>query len=102
MGLDVELQDESGVRIDSVADPTNLLARLLQAADQRTHPMLASIDPYGDTVFNTIQIQRFLSEWVDVAARTQCPEECELVSRIQTLAHRCRNEAHLYLKFYGD
>ena len=64
--------------------------------------MLASIDPYGDTIFNRLQMERFLSEWVDVAAKPRTSEERTLVQEIEKLAHRCQDEVHVYLKFIGD
>jgi hypothetical protein len=102
MGLGVELQDEQGETLDSTSDPKNLLGRLLPPHDDQACPFLASIDPYGDTVFNRLQMDRFLSEWVGVAAKVQTSEERALVSVIAALARRCRDEVHLYLKFIGD
>jgi hypothetical protein len=102
MGLDVELQDERGDARASTGDPKNLLGGLLPANDDQACPFLASIDPYGDTVFNRLQMDRFLSEWARVMTKARTPEERALVSAIQALACRCRDEVHLYLKFIGD
>ena len=102
MGLGIELQDERGGRIDSVADPRNLLGPLLPAPDDRILILLSAIDPYGDTVFNRIQMERFLSEWTSIASSCKTQEEKELVSKIASMALRCRDEVHLYLKFIGD
>jgi hypothetical protein len=102
MGLGIALQDESGVEVDSLADPKNHLGRLLPEHDDQTHPMLASIDFYGDTVFNRMQMDRFLEEWAMVSARAQSHEEKALVSAVEKMAHRCQDEVHLYLKFIGD
>jgi len=102
MGLVIALQDESAAELVSVADPKNYLGKLLPQHDDPTHPMLASIDFYGDTVFNRMQMDRFLAEWADVSAKANTPEEQELVSTIEGLARRCRDEVHLYLKFIGD
>jgi hypothetical protein len=60
MGLEIVLQTESGAKIDSVADPKNYLGKLLPQINDESHPLLGGIDPYGDTVFNGIQIRRFL------------------------------------------
>ncbi len=57
--------------------------------------MLASIDPYGDTVFNRIQIERFLREWAFVSAKAQTLEESSLVATIEKMALRCQDEVHL-------
>ena len=102
MGLGIGLQDEWGGQLGMVADPKNLLGRLLPPNDDPLHPMLASIDSYGDTIFNRMQMPRFLSEWSEISAKAQSPEERELVSKIESFARRVQDEAHLYLKFIGD
>jgi hypothetical protein len=102
MGLEIVLQTESGAKIDSVADPKNHLGKLLPQIDDESHPLLGGIDPYGDTVFNGIQIRRFLLEWEVVSSNAVTTEERELVSKITELALRCRDEVHLYVRFVGD
>jgi hypothetical protein len=102
MGLEIVLQTESGAKIDSVADPKNYLGKLLSQIDDENHPLLGGIDPYGDTVFNGIQIRRFLLEWEAVSSNAVTTEERELVSKIEELALRCRDEVHLYIRFVGD
>ena len=100
MGIDVRLQDEFGGCIEMVADPKNLIARLLPVDDASV--LLGGIDPYGDTLFNGRQLNRFLEEWSGVVARTETEEDRELVRRIGHLATRCRDKVHLYLAFIGD
>ena len=102
MGLAITLQDERGVELDSVVDAKNFLGELLPEHDDRAHPMLASIDFYGDTIFNRMQMDRFLVEWSDVVSKANIPEEKALVSAIEGMARRCLDEVHLYLKFIGD
>jgi hypothetical protein len=102
VGLGIELQDEFGARVASVGDPRNLLARLLPPVLDEGYPMLGSIDPYGDTTFNNLQMKRFLTEWAGIVAKAGTSEEQALVHEIEKLAHRCSNEVHLYLKFIGD
>jgi hypothetical protein len=102
MGLGIELQDELGGQLDMVADPKNFLGRLLPQNDDPLHPMLASIDSYGDTVFNRMQMPRFLSEWSEISEKAQSPDERELVAKIESLARRVQDDVHLYLKFVGD
>lgn len=75
MGLDVELQDEWGGQIDSVGDPKNLLARLLPINSDPEYVMLSAIDPYGDTVFNGLQMVRFLPEWAKIACKAETSKE---------------------------
>ena len=103
MGLEIQLQDERGDRIEGVADPKNLLSNLLPPYEKSDdYPMRAGIDPYGDTVFNPLQIPPFLFEWADVVSNARTEEERELVSEIERLARRCSDAVHTYLKFIGD
>jgi hypothetical protein len=102
VGLGIELQDEFGGTVDSLADPKNLLTRLLPPVLDDSYPMLGSIDRYGDTVFNNLQMKRFLLEWADVVMKAGTSEERDVVQKIGELANRCQQEVHRYLKFIGD
>ncbi|MGC1415309.1 MAG: hypothetical protein WA817_08510 [Candidatus Acidiferrum sp.] len=101
MGLDINLEKESGEVLATIGDPKNLLHRLLElsSADE---PHLGEIDWYGDTVFNRLQIPRFLAEWQVLARHCQSDEEAQLVEEIKVLAERCQGGVHLYIKFVGD
>lgn len=102
MGLEIVLQTELGAKVDAVADPRNILGKLLTEIDGDKYPLLGGIDPYADTIFNGLQMRRFLLEWSDVSAKASTPEECDLVAKIDELARRCRDEVHLYIRFVGD
>ena len=102
MGFEVRLQDEFGSQLDTVNDPKNVLDRLFPEPGDPDHPMLGSIDPYADTIFNGLQMNRFLTELAELSGRAQGPEEHALISRIEGMATRARDEPHLYLKFVGD
>jgi hypothetical protein len=102
MGLSIELQDEWGGILGSTADPRNLLASLLPPVLDKSSLMLGHIDPYANTTFNNLQISQFLVEWAGVSSRARTAEKRELVSAIEAMAQRVRDEVHLYLKFIGD
>ena len=102
MGLGIALTDEFGGKIEEIADEHQVLPPLLPPEDDPAYPFLESIDLWGDTVFNRIQMGRFISEWAYVVSRAQSVEEKELVAAISRMALRCRDEVHLYLKFIGD
>jgi hypothetical protein len=102
MGLDIELQDEWGGILSSTGDPKNLLTNLLPPLLDKSSVMLGYIDPYADTTFNNLQMNQFLIEWAGVSSKAETHEERELVSAIEAMAQRVRDEVHLYLKFIGD
>jgi len=102
MGVDVILVTEDGERIDGVADEKNLLHRLLPSVDDPSFVYLGCIDWYGDTVFNHLQMPRFLTELERLRQSAQGADERTLLFHIADLAHRCRDGVHTYLKFCGD
>ncbi len=102
MGLTIALEDECGRVKETVDDAQNLLHRLLGRVDPASYPMLASIDWYGDTVFNRVQMTRFLAEWDSVTGQSLTHEEEPLFSAVRRLALRCQDGVHNYVKFYGD
>lgn len=102
MGLGIELIGEFGNKIEEIADPYQLLPLLFPPADDPEYPFLGSIDLYGITIFNRIQMKRFLTEWNYVVSHAQSAQEQELVEAIRRMACRCRDDVHIYLKFVGD
>jgi len=60
------------------------------------------IDWYGDTVFNHLQMTRFLSQWKLLANHSKTPEEAKIVEDVRALATECESAVHLYIKFVGD
>jgi hypothetical protein len=101
MGFDINLQDERGVVRATISDPQNLLHRLLERSFT-DEPLLVEIDWYGDTVFNRLQMPRFLSQWKILAAHSKTPEEAKIVEDVKALAMECEGAVHLYIKFVGD
>jgi hypothetical protein len=101
MGFDINLQDERGVVRATISDPQNLLHRLLERSFT-DDPQLMEIDWNGDTVFNRLQMPRFLSQWEILANHSKNPEEAKIVEEVRALAMECEGAVHLYLKFVGD
>jgi len=60
------------------------------------------IDEYGDTVFNRLQMPQFLEELQLIRASVKSPTDLGVLAQLERMARRCQDEAHLYLKFYGD
>jgi hypothetical protein len=100
MGISVVLRTESQEVLDGVDDDKNLLHVLLEPHDSA--PILSTVDWYGDTIFNRLQMQQFLSEWEMLRRIASTPDEAALVEKVKALALRCQSEPHLYLAFIGD
>ena len=56
------------------------------------------IDPYGDTIFNQLQMDDLIS---DLEALQEINHSND-IKKIIDLAIKCKQEPHLYLAFYGD
>lgn len=102
MGITVVLEDERGVALGTVEDPTNLLHRLLPNKDDGSFVVLRFIDRYGDTVINHLQLPVFFKEWDRIGQHAHTEPEKSLVLQVRELAARAQHEQHRYLKFYGD
>jgi hypothetical protein len=102
MGLCIALKNESGEQVDLIPDEKNLLARLIDSPDVKAFPMLASIDKYGDTIFNRMQIERFLTEWETLFSKAVTAEEKTLLKAVKNLGEASLHGVHQYLVFIGD
>jgi hypothetical protein len=102
MRLCIQLRTESGEQLAFVADEKNLLGHLLGSPNPDAFPMLASIDHYGDTVFNRIQMSRFLDEWRSLSRSAKTAEEEDLLQTVGAMAEKAARAVHLYLVFVGD
>ena len=123
MGIDLHWEDETGEVLEAIYDPVNYLGFLLAISPLEKTTCLRFIDPYGNTVFNRLQIPDLVSELQAAqqlvlsaqfaglcedhrakyrAARASPVEISEHLSRIMALARRSGNEPHTFLKFYGD
>jgi hypothetical protein len=102
MGIDISLETETGEILEQVFDPKNILEQVLPSYDDMSFYCLRFIDPYGDTVFNQLQMVLLLAELRRIREKVQNQEESAFLDQIETLANRCKAGPHLYLKFYGD
>jgi hypothetical protein len=102
MGLNVILENEDGTSIESAYDERSSLLNLLRFVRAHEHMLLAFVDPYGDTVFNRLQMRQFLTEWGVVSEHAFTPEDKVLVAEVRVLAERCQAGVHLYIRFVGD
>lgn len=101
MGIDLYLQDESGQIIESLLDPASLLSRLVLEAGTGNSHFVGYIDPYGDTIFNRLQMPQLIEE-LNIAANRTAPVVAQHIREVLRLAVKCRDAVHLYLKFCGD
>lgn len=102
MALTVVLQTERGARQASVEDPTDVLHRWLPDARDPRFQWAGAIDWFGDTTFNSLQARALHEEWARLLAAARDSRDAELLRRIDDLLVRASEDAHLYVKFYGN
>jgi len=101
MGLCIALQSESGDRSELITDEKNVLDGLIGYPDWKEFPMLASIDRYGNTIFNRMQIKPLLAEWETLLSKATTREQY-LLAAVKSLGEKSQRDVHQYLVFIGD
>jgi len=95
----VVIQDEDGNEVSEGVDvPTSLLSRL----DDPRFSCLRYVDPYGDTVFNRVQLSDLLQDLRTIGQSCQARDHEPEMRRIERLVERCQKEPHLYVRMIGD
>jgi len=102
MGITVLLVTEGGEILDEAGDPLNHLHRMLPVPEDPAYVLVNSIDWYGDTIFNRLQMPRFAAEWAKLRDAAASVDAADLYTRVISMAERCEAEVHVYLKFQGD
>jgi len=95
------LQSERGEVLEQVVDRAGSIVASVPPLTDEGSPCWRFIDPYGDTVFNRLQMEPFLVE-LDLIIRQAPADRQQLLEKVRALALRCRDDVHLYLKFEGD
>jgi hypothetical protein len=101
MPISVALQNIHGKKFKEVVPTTVVLNRLLPFENPR-FPLLCYVDPYGNTIFNGLQMRPLLEELDRLADECESDEEKEVLTQIRGLAVECRDHTHLYIRFIGD
>lgn len=73
---------------------------LLQGIDRERFPLLGHIDPYGDTVFNSLQVRSLMKE-----LNSWSPGVADIETSISRLVEYCKfvlADTHRYLWIFGD
>ncbi|MGA8143146.1 MAG: hypothetical protein WB987_04565 [Candidatus Acidiferrales bacterium] len=102
MGMSIRREDRQGKTIEEIPDLESLLSRFFPSWDDESYHFLRYIDPWGETVFNHLQMDELISELRRVRLKASTEEERAFVDAIEGLASRCKESDGLYLKFLGD
>ena len=100
MGIDVQIESETGEVEDLVADVEDLTEQLLPGME--SSPCLRWVDPYGDTIFNQIQIPHLVTELEGAASVATEPNVRAHAEAVLKLVRRAKAKIHTYVRFVGD
>ena len=73
MGVNLYIEDENGAQLAEVLDPRGFVGRIVSLVGNQATICLRFIDPYGNTVFNQLQIPTLIRELE--TAREQVTDE---------------------------
>ena len=103
MSVSAVLEDEQGNQISSwLPYPFDELGLNQPRPQNKNFRCLCFVDPYGNVVFNSLQIDDLRRELKHLTSLDISAEDKVLLAAIDALAVRCTGEMHTYLKFYGD
>jgi hypothetical protein len=97
IGLRLE-SEGGGVIKKSEINFVDIVLYLIESDKEKTLKLLWSVDPYGLTVINNLQIEQLVTELESLAQKA--PEVKNKINEVISLAKEVKN--HIYLKFIGD
>jgi hypothetical protein len=100
MALDVRIENEKGQVVRHLGVVT-ALDRLWTADQIARFPWLTSIDPYGDTTLNRLQVEHVHHELAELVEALDYPNDREDLKTLMRWIEELP-DAHLYLKLAGE
>jgi hypothetical protein len=104
MSLDVIIENENRTaEINQFSDISNILIRLAQRAEKVSVKLnvLAYIDPYGDTTFNSLQQTAAIEDIDKLSTLIQSEEEREILAKFKSSLEIAKRMQR-YLRIIGD
>ena len=103
MGLVIRIEDEHGNACSGdVVDSQRHLERLLPDTTDNPFHCLRFVDPYGDTIFNRIQMPLLRGE-LDRLRQHAHHEAKSVIDEVELLLQQAlQAPTHLYIRFIGD
>ena len=103
MALTAYVVDERGKHLTPVVSYWNeKFFDFQQRIDDGTYCCLAVIDPYGDTVFNRLQIPMLRAEVERAKSVVTEERDHQFLDEVERLSVSCLQQVHSYVKFEGD
>jgi hypothetical protein len=95
------MEDEQADVLARVGSTEDGALRWAQGSPEQ-YERLSEIDPYGITLFNTLQLKVVIHEWQHLLDETQNERECAWLVEVLGLLRRAEAATHTYVRFNGD
>lgn len=78
------------------------LNRILDRALDDGFTYLRYLDPFQDTIFNSVQMPAIIPELERLGGSAQTSAEQKAIDKVLALARRCAGSVHCFLRFVSD
>ena len=102
MGIELVWEGESGNELARLSDPQSLLKEFLPSEPALEFACLRFVDPYGDAIFNTLQIPVLLRELNSLSSQPLELRVAEHLTKAISLVANAQGYIHTYIRFVGD
>lgn len=103
MGIDVALTNETHEKQAVVLDPSgHMTILMLEAHRDSSSICLRFVDPWGDTIFNPLQIPHLLDELKRFENQVRDEQQSRHLADVIRLVESAVDQVHTYVRFIGD
>lgn len=102
MPFSIVIESKLRGKIREIVDAAGALAVVLPQAKPKEFPFLAYVDPYGDTIFNTLQASPVLEEWQRLEGPLTLRGQGDFYKAVEEMLREVESGTHVFLRFVGD
>lgn len=102
MGIDLVWEEDCGTELARLSDPLSLMQKWLPIQSATEFAYLRFIDPYGDTVFNTLQLPTLLQELKSCHTNLLDVKIADHLNKAIALVTGAQGFTHTYIRFIGN
>lgn len=102
MGIDLVWEDDCGTQLALLSDPLSLMQKWLPIESATEFAYLRFIDPYGDTIFNSLQLPTLLQELANCHNNMLDLKIADHLNKAIALTKGAQGFNNTYIRFVGD